>query len=114
MKPNKIKLCIEKACRNEATTDGFCRFHYLKNWRKLVLEKEVSDEKADKLLNVLSEKSEPEPMDDYDSSEKESFKHALEEIGIKEKDLKKDDDGNPFASIDLDTLIENMKYDEAY
>lgn len=31
----KIKLCKEKDCDNEQTTSGYCRYHYLKNWRTI-------------------------------------------------------------------------------
>jgi len=31
--PSKIRICQEKGCRNVQTTKGYCRLHYLKNWR---------------------------------------------------------------------------------
>ncbi|MCB1214099.1 MAG: hypothetical protein KDK66_01360 [Deltaproteobacteria bacterium] len=35
----KIKLCKEEDCANQQTTAGFCRLHYLKNWKKIRTEK---------------------------------------------------------------------------
>ena len=117
MKPNKIKLCKEKGCRDEQTTAGFCRFHYLKNWKKLVTEKKKSDDKLEKFVNVLAEKySDNIPQDDVsdDIIGRLSAKNPLVEIGLKEKDLEKDTDGNPFENVDVDVLLENIKYDDNY
>ena len=44
----KIKICKEKECHNAQTTDGFCRLHYLRNWKKIQTEKK---KKAAKNLN---------------------------------------------------------------
>lgn len=44
----KIKLCKDKGCHNSQTTDGFCRLHYLRHWKKLQAEKR---KKAAKNLN---------------------------------------------------------------
>lgn len=44
----KIKICKEKNCHNAQSTQGFCRLHYLKNWKKVQTEKRG---KATKSLN---------------------------------------------------------------
>lgn len=44
----RIKICKEKSCHNAQTTGGFCRLHYLLNWKKLKAEKK---KKAAKSLN---------------------------------------------------------------
>ncbi|OGQ04768.1 MAG: hypothetical protein A3F82_08070 [Deltaproteobacteria bacterium RIFCSPLOWO2_12_FULL_44_12] len=44
----KIKLCKDKGCHNAQTTQGLCRLHYLRNWKKLQAEKK---KKAAKNLN---------------------------------------------------------------
>ena len=31
----KIKICKEPNCNNTQTTKGYCRLHYLKNWKKV-------------------------------------------------------------------------------
>jgi hypothetical protein len=33
----KIRLCKEKGCDDAETTSGYCRYHYLKNWKSLKL-----------------------------------------------------------------------------
>lgn len=44
----RIKICKDKGCRNAQTTGGYCRLHYLQNWKKLKLEQK---KKAAKNLN---------------------------------------------------------------
>ena len=44
----KIKICKGKGCHNAQTTEGFCRLHYLRSWKKLQAEKK---KKAAKNLN---------------------------------------------------------------
>jgi len=48
MAVRKIKICKERKCNNASTTMGYCRIHYLKNWRKI---KEAQKKKALKNLN---------------------------------------------------------------
>jgi len=31
----RIKICKQQGCHDAATTDGYCRLHYLKHWRKI-------------------------------------------------------------------------------
>ncbi len=31
----KIKICKDKGCDNEETTAGYCRYHYLRNWKEI-------------------------------------------------------------------------------
>lgn len=45
---SKIKICKEEECHNAATSGGYCRLHYLCNWKKIQLEKK---KKAAKNLN---------------------------------------------------------------
>ncbi|MBI2092908.1 MAG: hypothetical protein HYT75_07960 [Deltaproteobacteria bacterium] len=44
----KIKICKEEGCHNEQTTGGYCRLHYLRNWKTI---KKEQQEKAVKRLN---------------------------------------------------------------
>lgn len=30
-----IKICKEPDCHNAATTSGYCRLHYLRNWKRI-------------------------------------------------------------------------------
>lgn len=44
----RIRICKEKECKNEQTTSGYCRLHYLRNWKKVKAEQK---KKAAKNLN---------------------------------------------------------------
>lgn len=44
----RIKICKEDNCHNAATSSGYCRLHYLKNWREIQADKK---KKAAKNLN---------------------------------------------------------------
>lgn len=44
----RIKICKEEGCHNAQTASGYCRLHYLKNWRKI---KDEQEEKAAKRLD---------------------------------------------------------------
>lgn len=44
----RIRICKEEHCHNAATTSGYCRLHYLRNWKKILSERK---KKAAKNLN---------------------------------------------------------------
>ncbi|OGQ22574.1 MAG: hypothetical protein A3I05_04450 [Deltaproteobacteria bacterium RIFCSPLOWO2_02_FULL_44_10] len=37
----RIRICKEDDCKNAATTSGYCRLHYLKNWKTIREEKQT-------------------------------------------------------------------------
>ncbi len=47
----KIKICAEPNCSNAATTEGFCRLHYLRNWK--LIKEEVRQRAAKKLNRYI-------------------------------------------------------------
>jgi hypothetical protein len=44
----RIRICKEEGCKDAATTGGYCRLHYLKNWRRI---KNAAKKRAAKRLN---------------------------------------------------------------
>jgi len=44
----RIKICKAEGCHNAQTTGGYCRYHYLRNWKEI---KKEQSEKAAKRLN---------------------------------------------------------------
>ena len=48
----KIRICKYDDCKDAATTGGFCRLHFLKNWKHL---KSEEQKKAAKRLNKYVE-----------------------------------------------------------
>lgn len=45
---SKIRICKDEHCKNAATSGGYCRLHYLKNWKRL---KQEEQKRAAKRLN---------------------------------------------------------------
>lgn len=41
----RIKLCKEKDCHNMQTSSGYCRLHYLRNWKKIKTEQKKKSAK---------------------------------------------------------------------
>jgi hypothetical protein len=116
MKSNRIKLCSEKGCRDEQTTDGFCRFHYLKNWKKLSAAKKKDKEKFEKFAESVAQKyGDDSAAADLDSEivGRGSLGEQLTEIGISKKVISKEEE-NPFNNIDIDGMVDNLKYDDDY
>lgn len=62
MSKKLIKLCKEDGCRNEQTTLGYCRLHYLRNWKKI---REKQRKKAISSLNKYVEHIMKKHPDNY-------------------------------------------------
>lgn len=60
----KIKLCKEQGCNNAQTTQGYCRFHYLKNYKRIKSEKErKAAERLNKYIEAIVAKYPDRYMD---------------------------------------------------
>lgn len=98
---------------SEQTTGGFCRLHYLKNWKKVKADKKV---KAVKTLNNYVENIIRTNPENYKSKiknslfgdpaaethtyfQKDDFESVMEDLGYKE---------------DLDKLIDGIKVDKDF
>ncbi len=108
----RIKICKEDGCVSAQTASGFCRLHYLKNWKQIRAEKE---EKAKKVLERYVENiakttehkssKRSEVVSDFDGGAEESsysrdeFDNVLENLGYRE---------------DLDRLIDGIKIDKDF
>ena len=111
----KIKLCKETGCSNQQTTAGYCRLHYLKNWKRIRNEKQ---RKAAKNLNKYIEnivRSNPDRAVD-------SLKGNLRDEGTMERSMDKvfasDSVREVMADLgyreDLDIMIDSIKIDEDF
>ncbi len=111
----KIRLCKEEGCSSQATTLGYCRLCYLKNWKQLRSERH---KKAAKSLNKYIDsivKSNPDRaisalrdnLSNAGSFEKsvdeavyqDSFREVMADLGFRE---------------DLDGMIDNIQIDEDF
>lgn len=113
MAKKSIKLCKEPDCKNQQTTLGYCRFHYLKNWKKI---REKQKKKAISSLNKYVDHIMKRHPDSYIEAIKqdlrdghrferkaeefyatEDFHDVMEEIG---------------ESEDVERIVENLKVEE--
>jgi len=111
----KIKLCKETGCSNQQTTAGYCRLHYLKNWKRIRNEKQ---RKAAKNLNKYIEnivRSNPDRAVD-------SLKGNLRDEGTMERSMDEVFAGDSVREVmadlgyreDLDIMIDSIKIDEDF
>ncbi len=112
----KIKICIEPACQNTSSTKGYCRLHYLKNWKTL---KENEQKKAAERLNRYVDgicKKNPDKSTEAIRrdirSDKGQYQQFLDDPAGSEEDLAgalsyQDDEA-------IDKLLSHIKVDKDY
>jgi hypothetical protein len=112
----KIKICKESNCVSEQTAQGFCRLHYLKNWKKIRTDKKKKSLRS--LNNYIENIMKRSPENYVDTLKeglrggsgdsevnfsshfsKDDFETVLEDLGYKE---------------DLDRLLDNIKVDKDF
>lgn len=71
MTSKKIKICLADNCNNAQTTGGYCRLHYLKNWKDI---KEEQQRKAADRLNKYVDGICKKNPDDFMSVVKKNIK----------------------------------------
>jgi hypothetical protein len=81
-------LCKEKDCQNAATTSGYCRLHYLKNWRKI---RERQKKRAAASLNRYVERVMKKNPNNYLDTIKHDLQNA-EQFREKVEDMFLDDE----------------------
>lgn len=111
----RIKICKESDCDNAATTAGFCRLHYLKNWKALQLEQK---QRAAKKLNGYIEsicRSHPE---NYVDVLKKEIRSPKFDKSVAENFGRDDNEDNPFNEPtfeeDVEKLLKELKVDKDY
>ncbi len=90
---SKTKICAESRCKAPAATEGYCRLHYLRNWREL---KSDQKDKAEKRLNSyidrLMKKYPGEYLDKLKESleSEEKFREAMSEVDLEQEEGESD------------------------
>ena len=77
--------CLEKNCDNPVTTLGYCRFHYIKNWKEIKAKQQVlQGGKLATLIKDLVDKYPREHVETVlvDLQDDKSFYAALRELNI--------------------------------
>jgi len=86
-KPNdkKEKNCSAPSCKKEASSHGYCRLHYISNWKHIRFNEKV---KAERRLNAYVDRIAKKYPQDYLEKIKESledekkFKEMVSELDI--------------------------------
>lgn len=111
----KIRLCKAKDCHNATTTEGYCRLHYLQNWKKVQLEKK---KKSAKNLNRYVEAILKQHPDHYVEEIKKDirskgFQEKIEgAFGAEEEPWSLFDAG--VSDEELEQLIDKIKIDKDF
>jgi hypothetical protein len=106
----KIKICMEKNCKNTQTSKEYCRLHYIKNWKSIKI---IEKRKAAKRLNGYIEgimRRNPDAAheigkncvkddSDYKYTATEEVESLIEDLGYSDPDS-------------LDEIISNLKVDK--
>lgn len=115
MAKRAVKICKEADCKNEQTTIGYCRLHYLKNWKKI---REKQKKKAAASLNKYVEHIMRKRPDDFVDAVKEDLRHAGRFEKRAEQFLSDDDYHDILEEIDMvsdvESLVDNLKVDETF
>lgn len=112
----RIKICKEKGCHDAATTAGYCRLHYLKNWKRI---KKGHKEKAAKRLNAYIEHVVKKHPDRYMEIIKKDIRSPRFDKYIEEKfGYDEDDSENIFSEPtydeEIEKLIRDLKIEKDY
>jgi hypothetical protein len=108
---NRILICKSGGCFDMATISGFCRLHYLSNWKSLKTKE--ARKKGKDLKSYLVELSSRFPEEFFDK-----LKNEIEEMGTEAATAGADaDERSPFDSNepgddDLDTIIKGIRVED--
>lgn len=107
-KVKRKKACIQTGCRAAPETNGYCRLHYIENWKRIRLNRQV---KAERRLNsYISRLAKKYPKDYLEKikeglEDPEKFSESLQEI-----DLHIHETGENFTDEEfLEKLVRGLK-----
>ena len=111
----KIKLCKEEGCHNTQTASGYCRLHYLKNWKKL--KKKAEKAAAEKLNKYVERMMRQYPNRYVDEIKKDlrtrHFEQQVEdEFGETDVIVRLFND--PAYEDDVERLISDLKIEKGF
>lgn len=114
MTARTIKLCKEKSCPNAATTEGYCRFHYLKNWKTI---KDKKKKSAIKNINRYVDHVIKQHPGNYMEVIREDLRHPDQFERKAEAYIFEDDFYDVMEELtgdDVTRLIDSIKVDESF
>ncbi len=115
MAKRAVKICKEDGCKNQQTTMGYCRLHYLKNWKTIrAKQKKKAAENLNKYVEHIMRKH-PDSFVDaikHDLSHAQRFQRRADEFSSE------DEFGEMISDVDLnfevDRIVSNLKVDDIY
>lgn len=112
----KIRICKEPGCNNAQTTKGYCRLHYLKNWKKI---KEHQQKAAAERLNRYIEDIVEKYPDRYiEILKKEIRSKNFEKVAQDDFSSELDDIykifNDPGYEGDIERLIRDLKIEDEF
>ena len=114
MTVRKLKLCKEKGCNNSATTMGYCRLHYLRNWKDI---KEKQKKKAITNLNKYIDHIMNKHPAGYMDAIREDLKNQ-DQFSRKAEGFLSDDDFHDvmeeLGADDVERIISGIKFDDSF
>jgi len=84
-KTAKRKFCVQAQCKEEAVSHGYCRLHYIANWKHIKFNDHV---KAERRLNAYVDRLSKKYPKDYlerikeGLENEEKFKQTVEELDL--------------------------------
>jgi len=110
----RIKICRQEGCHNAQTTAGFCRYHYLRNWKGI---KKESEEKSAKRLNSYIESIYKKHPKKYVEEIKENInkgKYDIDEQNRGDMDELYHLFNEPSYDEDIERLIKDLKIEKNF
>lgn len=111
----RIRICKEKGCKDAATTSGFCRLHYLRNWKQI---RDAKREAGAKRLNRYIERVLRKNPDDYlDVIRRDLEKPDFEDSVVRALDFGEDASAQVEEGDDeneIDRIIKKLKIEEGF
>lgn len=115
MAKHPVKICREKECNNAQTTMGYCRLHYLKNWKKI---RDKQRKKAVSNLNKYVEHIMKKHPDNYVETIKHDLRHTGRFQQLAEEFSSDEEFHDVMDEIDLgnevDRLVDHIKVDKDF
>ena len=114
----KVKICVEPECKNTQTTKGYCRLHYLKNWKDL--RERAQKKSADRLNKYVEGICKKFPERYMDAIRREIRNGKVEGGKESEEDVTGDVPRDLFETLgyqddeSLDRLISRIKIDKDF
>lgn len=110
----KVKLCKEKGCNNSSTTMGYCRVHYLKNWKEI---KDKQKQKSLKNLNKYIDHIMHKHPEGYMDVIREDLRN-YDQFSRKAESYLSDDEFHDVmdevSDDDIDRIIDQIKIDDSF